>query len=227
MDATELQETWERYWKTRSVEDRNALSECYLDRASCIAVSRRGRNFVRGVIDLDDLKSEASIALIEAVEYFKRDSEAKFTTLLYHFVSRRVSNAIRDSRHLRGIGDRTHQQREANLPVRVVPLCPGRDKHAPKVDARISNLEALRNVTKGLGKRNRIALILYYWEGWNWDEIAVHFSVTKNAIRLGLLRHLGIQTEEQAKADREARRQSGIQLSRKALLCVTYQKVPK
>ena len=65
----------ERYWQTRSIEDRNKAVEAHLRYAAMIA-----RRFSGKGVEYDELYQVASLSLIKAMERFDPSKDVKFTT---------------------------------------------------------------------------------------------------------------------------------------------------
>lgn len=77
-------------------EDQKKLAADNIGLAYWIAEKMwRGRPIVRGLGDLDDVKSECLLALSVAAAYFRPDGVARFTTYAYLVITRRVIQAAR------------------------------------------------------------------------------------------------------------------------------------
>lgn len=81
----------ERYWQTRSIEDRNKAVEAHLRYAAMIA-----RRFSGKGVEYDELYQVASLSLIKAMERFDPSKDVKFTTFAMPTMAGEVKNYFRD-----------------------------------------------------------------------------------------------------------------------------------
>lgn len=97
---------WEQYFRTRSRHVRNQLVESYLSLVEMQAV-RMMRKLHR-TVRFDELCSAGSEGLIQAVENYRPDGEARFET----FAQRRIAGAILDWLRSQDMQSRTIRQFE-------------------------------------------------------------------------------------------------------------------
>jgi RNA polymerase sigma factor FliA len=73
-------ELWDRYARSRSIEDRNALVLHYAPTARLLAARRARRIPRNSIVDVDDLETAALIGLTQAIEAFDPSRGLKFVT---------------------------------------------------------------------------------------------------------------------------------------------------
>jgi len=81
----------EKYWQTRSIEDRNRAVEAHLRYAAMIA-----RRFSGKGVEYEELYQVASLSLIKAIERFDPAKDVKFTTFAMPTMAGEVKNYFRD-----------------------------------------------------------------------------------------------------------------------------------
>lgn len=100
---------WNAYWQNRTVENRNRLVELYLPLARA-AASSEVENFGYHV-PVEDLESDAYLALLECVERYRADAGASFKT----FARRTIHYRTLDEVRARDIVSRKYRERSTAI----------------------------------------------------------------------------------------------------------------
>jgi RNA polymerase sigma factor (sigma-70 family) len=164
-------ELWEAYAEHRSDENRNQLVEHYLPLVKWHAqrvLARLPRS-----VEHDDLTSAGIFGLIEAIEAFDPARNTKFET--YSMI--RIRGAMLDE--LRRVG----HTRSLHEVVLLDDVCDVEEFVHPKSEdptRRIRRLEFLRWVTRGFSLRERLIVILCYYENQSVTQAADELGVSRS-----------------------------------------------
>jgi len=169
-DSTALQERVERYFRTRSREDLNAVME-YAQPFINSAV----RSFGNCESERDDYRSEASMSVLEAVDKYR--GAAKFSTLVHRIA---MNSAISYSR-------------KENIRKRVTFMDPEifeetlESQRLRPVEA-LGTKELAARLMRIVPPRDRGLLELYYFYGCTLDDLADCNGKSKGAVKTMLHR---------------------------------------
>ena len=178
---------WAEYYRTRSIEARNALVEAY--RPLVRVVVRQAFKHLPASIDRDDLQSYGCIGLMQAVERFDSTKGAAFETYAGH----RIRGAFRDERRLVEWVPRT--VREEGTPVtKMVSLdaevgegdatrlkaAVGADGRATLRDLHFH--DAARRALLALAPKRRRIFEAYYLDGHLMPEVAEQVGLTTGRV---------------------------------------------
>lgn len=195
MDRQEVERLWRRYRKERAIEDRNRLVEVYRPLVERIAW-KLTRTLPNDVLATgDDLISEGTLGLMQAIEGFDPARNTQFQT----YATLRIRGAMVDGLRVLDWVPRLERRREkqglatplalGSLDEAVYTTDAGEpvprgalleDRAAPAAESRLLAADTWRELLRGLGQRERLLLILYYGEGLTLREAGVHIGVSES-----------------------------------------------
>ncbi len=211
------QQLWKTYWESRSVDARNALAMHYLPLVRKIANAVLNALPRHAMCEFDDLVSRGFEGLVHAIETFDPARGTRFSTASHLRIRGAMQDGLREQdwvprlerKKLRASGasavamyslavreDARGDREGMEGDVNPGPLC---DSRAADPQASADFLDSLRWVTKGLRKKARVMVILYYVEGMTIREIASHFGLSVS--RVSQMHMAFLKTLEERKND--------------------------
>jgi len=179
---------WKNYQTDRSIVSRNLLVEHYLPLAKWIVKSRNRSD--AGVYDKDDMFTDASMGLIEAVERFDPGRGVQFSS----FAGRRIIGAIKDgwrnwdwvprltrirqSNHVSIIHESSLQSLENDFTLESTAV----DRHEPRPFDRLNSQQTWAKISRGFTKEEQLLIKLYYPCNLTLREVGRTIGLTEGRI---------------------------------------------
>ena len=138
------------------------LLDRYRGRALCWAAK-----VVRNTVDAEEVVADVTVKALEKLQEL-RDPEA-FSTWLYRMIFRYSLNSLRD----RG----TEKEALENLP-----------RGEPKEELPDADLERIREAMKKLPLDLQVVLVMRYWEGLSYAEIAERLKAPEGTVKVRAFR---------------------------------------
>lgn len=193
LTAEEVDQLWKLYMTDRDCNGvRNRLVEVYLPLARMVAKSVRRRMPLS--IELDELISASHVGLIQAVSAFDPSHGVNFKT----YATRRIRGAILDYLRemdwvprlvrirgeefptVRGLDEKIAMGDDHNRPVRLADVL---EDHQAKTPADAMDKKCfLKTVLVGLRKKERLLMILYYYESNTMKQIAQQIGISEGRV---------------------------------------------
>lgn len=184
---------WARYQAGRDVAVRNQLAELYLPLVKKLAAKLASRLPPSAGVTVDDLRSYGSTGLLQAIERFDPERGLQFPT----FAGPRVNGAMLDG--LRSMDwvprlERRKQSRGEVTPSGMfsfdaITTGPERgeviafhDPDAPHPSASIERAQAMGKLLRGMGKVDRLVLLLYYCDGLTMKQIGASVRLSESRV---------------------------------------------
>lgn len=191
------QALWREYRSERSDAARNRLVEFYLPHVRRIA-ERRWRKIPTGVVDVDELVAEGTMAVMQSLDRFDAGRGTRPST----FLSWRVNGAITDYlRHLDHVPRLDRQRLKAGEIDGVAELISLETVTAESSEGRTRTLadlledrsihpfadrqaadEFYRELLRGCNRTERLIVLLYYREGLTMKEAAEHVGLSESRV---------------------------------------------
>lgn len=194
---------WKRYWKRRSIKNRNALVENYHPLAEYLARQKASKLPNTIQVDEGDLLGYAVIGLIEVIDRFDPDRQTQFST----FASLRIQGAILDGLRETDWVPRLERVRQKNGTVtRVVSVSSLDEQRFMGADAASSrempatlheviethsqherkllmdDTDFWSGVLASCNQTERLILMLYYREGCTMKQIGKQVGLSESRI---------------------------------------------
>lgn len=190
---------WLDYHANRSVENRNRLVNRYLYLVYYVA--DRMYKYLKHQMEFNEIVSCGAIGLTRAIEMAAEG--VKF----HRYAMVRIRGEILDYCRSTGVFSRSMIHRHKVHGERLVsfsPLNSAVSQDVSMVDAghRMNDLDMLRTVTSGLGKMDRLIVIMVYFMDFSLADIGRHFGVSRSSISL---KHKAIVESIRERFDAEAR----------------------
>jgi RNA polymerase sigma factor for flagellar operon FliA len=187
---------WLDYKAEPNDERRNRLVERYLP-----LVHRNAERFCKNLpdeVDLDDLASAGVFGLINAIKAFDLERGVKFET----YCLSRIRGAMLDELRAMDWVPRLVRSQQKDDPEIVVPGFVSLNKKWYETDShkdvrkidiledkksegptrRLQRKDLMKLLTKGLNQKERIIMILYYWEGLTMKEISLTLDLSESRV---------------------------------------------
>lgn len=180
-------ELWEAYQADRSLENRNRLVEAYypLVEWNALAVVRRMSRRVR----VEELIGYGSEGLMRAVERFDPSRGLQFNTFATHLVRFAIISGLRDDDWLPRL-ERRRANQGTVTPVEMIPMsvCLAIDEDDQFIPLSLatydqqSTADEWAALLRGLGKRERLLMLMHYREELTFREIGKHFGLSYSRV---------------------------------------------
>lgn len=189
-------ELWERYWQTRSVENRNRVVEAYLPLVHLIASKLTAHRRMRGCIDCDDFVIAGAEGLMKAIARFDPSRKVKFATYATLLIRGAMFDQMRevdwvprltrrrdpDGEHVKRMGSLDAPPPPGGL-VDPDPEYIADPKQGNPGDA-VESRDTIKHLTRGLPMMDRAILDMYYGEGKSMWGIGKELDVTESCVSL-------------------------------------------
>lgn len=193
--VNDVDQLWTQYFADRSEANRTALAEAYVPLLWKIATNMRNKMPAGVTIEAGDLVGYGYLGLVECIERFDPSRGYQFPT----FASLRINGAMRDGIRQEDWVPRLERARQKQGEVTVVgiesteiPLYEtenGRIAVKPLEDRRqIASLnrlhldDTIKDLCKGLSKKERLVVLLYHVEGLTLKEVGLHLGLTESRV---------------------------------------------
>jgi len=180
---------WLLYWHGRSQSAFNRLADFYLPWVKSLAI--RKAQTVPVNVDWQDLYQDGSIALLDCIQRYEDGRDVKFKT----FATRRIIGAFADGlRNMDWVPRKVRERKEEVVSMtqpQVKNYKDGGDSFEVDCggisDRKLANLEMrdeLRHALRGLHKKVRLAMILYFLEEMTMRQVAESLGVSESYVSM-------------------------------------------
>jgi RNA polymerase sigma factor FliA len=181
-------ELWDAYEANHTPETRNALVEHHSGLARGIAAKLWLRISNDAHLTEEDLHNEAVIGLVNLIDSgrFDRSRGLKFTTLAATRIRGHLLDCLRDHdwvpRHYRAAQKQgRHAETTLAFNSEQITALNVMD-HREDATETLEKMDTLREVTTGCSQRERLIIIMYYYEHLTMSQIGIALAISESRV---------------------------------------------